>query len=617
MSDNTNNIFYNKTDLIYDDQVSTNNIENVLLIDSAVKNHTIFWTASNENTLPIIYSVTSDRQELLDLLTNKFTNIKRIGLAFHTYTQNNYQMFLNMDPLFTSSDLSCNIDLSNNIYSSGCSFIIDIIKRFSVVNIDFLACNTLNYDKWLAFYNILDAKTNVIVGASNDDTGNILYGGDWVMESTKEDIQNIYFTSDISNYHETLFNVTINDGVTQIGDYAYYGQSYLESVYIPASVTYIGVLAFYACEYYFTSVTIPPSVSLGSSAFAVCKQLQTVTFTSPYKIYGQLYENDSYMEDTIGWGVFSNLQTITSFTIPDTIKYIANYALCNMYMVVSIVIPSSVLHVYDFAFSGFYSLTNLTLSTSTVFDTNAFRLTFYFQYDTPAVISTITMLGDIDMYKSCYALINNSSAQTIYYQPNANGWTDMQNALTNKTFVPLSGTSGGDPHITTIHGETYDLPHIDGIFMLFNNMNNFKVACECMHLTEEEINSSTFQNELLYDTTFMTHIYIYYNDEIVYVDLNTLKYKVNNKETKQNIIFSNIYEDKYVLKKYYNNNKSLYNKIKYNGKSRNITIGDYNIKVSVDLNCADHRNDVVISGKNMTGYGAIISSSHKSLLMKY
>ncbi len=180
-----------------------------------------------------------------------------------------------------------------------------------------------------------------------------------------------------------------------------------------------------------------------------------------------------------------------------------------------------------------------------------------------------------------------------------------------------SGTSGGDPHITTVSGETYDLPHIDGIYLLFNNMNNFKVTCECMHLTEEEINNSTFSNELLYDTTFMTRIYIYYNDEIISVDLNTLKYRVENRGTKQNIIFNNIYEDKYVLKKYYNNNKSLYNKIKYNGKSRDITIGDYNIKVSVDLNCADHRNDVVISGKNMTGYGAIISSSHKSLLMKY
>jgi hypothetical protein len=178
-------------------------------------------------------------------------------------------------------------------------------------------------------------------------------------------------------------------------------------------------------------------------------------------------------------------------------------------------------------------------------------------------------------------------------------------------------TSGGDPHITTVSGETYDLPHDDGLYLLFNNMNNFKVTCECMHLTEEEINNSTFSNELLYDTTFMTRIYIYYNDEIISVDLNTLKYNVEKKGTKQNIIFNNIYEDKYVLKKYYNNNKSLYNKIKYNGKSRDITIRDYNIKVSVDLNCADHRNDVVISGKNMTGYGAIISSSHKSLLMKY
>jgi hypothetical protein len=525
-----NDIFFNHTKLIYNNDISTNNIENVLLIDSAVKNHNIFMTASNENTFPIIYSVLSDRKELLDLLNSKFTNIKRIGLAFHTYTPNNYHMFLNMDPLFTS------YDLSDNIYSSNCSFIINIIKQFSVANIDFLACNTLNYDKWIAFYNILNTNTNVIVGASNDNTGNILYGGDWIMESTKEDIQNIYFTSDISNYHELLFNVVIPDGTTDIGDYAYAGQSSLESVSIPSSVTYIGVLAFYACEFYFTSVVIPPSVSIGSGAFAVCKAMQSVTFTSPYKIYGQLYENNPFTEDAIGWGVFSNLQTITSFTIPDTIKYIASYALSNMYMVSSIVIPPSMIHVYDFAFAGFHSLTNLTLSTSTVFDTYAFRLDFYFEFDTPAVISTITMLGDIDIYKSCYALINNGSPQTIYYQPNTSGWESMISTFNYKTFIPLYTTYYKDLSNSIIdirNGTSYIQYSVNGND--FFDMSGNILLIDCSLNLIESINISNN-----YYFGIKNNIYIEGNNNTITFSYNGFDGLFNMSDNAGNITINNV-----------------------------------------------------------------------------
>ena len=71
--------------------------------------------------------------------------------------------------------------------------------------------NTLLYDNWKSYYNILhkETETNVIVGASNDETGNIKHGGDWILESTKEDISTIYFTNNIENYNETLVALTI------------------------------------------------------------------------------------------------------------------------------------------------------------------------------------------------------------------------------------------------------------------------------------------------------------------------------------------------------------------------------------------------------------------------
>jgi hypothetical protein len=61
--------------------------------------------------------------------------------------------------------------------------------------------------------------------------------------------------------------VTVPDGVTSIGDYAFFDCTSLSSVTIPNSVTSIGWYAFCDCTS-LTSVTIPDSVtSIGPSAF--------------------------------------------------------------------------------------------------------------------------------------------------------------------------------------------------------------------------------------------------------------------------------------------------------------------------------------------------------------
>ena len=62
----------------------------------------------------------------------------------------------------------------------------DLLKKHQVKNADFLACNTLKHQSWKTFYDILKKHTGAVVGASDDATGNLKYGGDWVMESTQE-----------------------------------------------------------------------------------------------------------------------------------------------------------------------------------------------------------------------------------------------------------------------------------------------------------------------------------------------------------------------------------------------------------------------------------------------
>ena len=116
--------------------------------------------------------------------------------------------FIDKFSFFNDEDL---IVESSNDLSSNFKLLVELCKRLDVKNIDFLACNSLTYPKWVKYYALLNTftktelnLTGVIVGASNDKTGNIKYGGDWEMESTGSNIELTYFTEAISRYANTL-----------------------------------------------------------------------------------------------------------------------------------------------------------------------------------------------------------------------------------------------------------------------------------------------------------------------------------------------------------------------------------------------------------------------------
>ena len=88
----------------------------------------------------------------------------------------------------------------------------------------------------------------------------------------------------------SVTSVVIPVSVTSIGDYAFYGCTYLTSVTIPAIVTSIGGFAFFDCTA-LTSITIPNSViSIGNNAFYGCTSLVTVylpaQFADTYTSFG-------------------------------------------------------------------------------------------------------------------------------------------------------------------------------------------------------------------------------------------------------------------------------------------------------------------------------------------
>jgi hypothetical protein len=197
--------------LIYNNNINTSNIQNIMLIDETVTDAKLFYDSANSNTFPIIYSYRSEKIELSNLLFNKFQQeIKRIVFIFHDPSILQKE-FLDNECFFSDSDLKTD----QTEFSDNMRFLINLINKLNIKHCDFLACNTLKYNIWQRYYELLQIFTNVKCGASNDATGNIHYEANWIMENTKEDIKPIYFNDNIINYSKTLAATTItsNGGI--------------------------------------------------------------------------------------------------------------------------------------------------------------------------------------------------------------------------------------------------------------------------------------------------------------------------------------------------------------------------------------------------------------------
>ena len=119
-------------------------------------------------------------------------------------------------------------------------------------------------------------------------------------------------TDDWRAYKGDIQSATICEGVTDIGNYAFYGCVSLTTVSIPSTVKKIGMDAFMMCEA-LEPFDIPGTVEeIGSFAFYDCVLFEDLTLQEGLKV--------------IGANAFQNCMGIRSIYIPSTVEMIGNNA---------------------------------------------------------------------------------------------------------------------------------------------------------------------------------------------------------------------------------------------------------------------------------------------------
>lgn len=256
-------------------------------------------------------------------------------------------------------------------------------------------------------------------------------------------------------------SVVIGEGVTSIGSSAFAGCLGLTSVTLPSTLKTIGYNAFYACR--ITEVNFPEGLTaIGKEAF-VSTLITSAVIPDSVTSLGEgafgncasmvnvkLSENLSEIPDK----AFRDCSSLTDITIPEGITAIGEYAFSQCTALTNIQLPTSLKTIDNYAFYHCYSLTGVVLPNELIsIGNNAFYNNRFTEIVIPA---TVTSIGDT-AFKYCTVsdvyfmgdfpeIGTTPFADTtinLYYFSDASNWNAATIATLGGTITDKGGALGG------------------------------------------------------------------------------------------------------------------------------------------------------------------------------
>lgn len=215
---------------------------------------------------------------------------------------------------------------------------------------------------------LLTALTLLPLGALADDNNKC---GENLTWKFADGILTISGTGDMYNYSEDylapwnehcleITNVTISDGVTSIGSYAFCYCS-VKSITLPFGLKHIGASAFFNCPN-IQQINIPDSVEyIDPYAFSCCKGLHTVQLPASLTLISEeLFAECDNLRNLsipgtvieIGANAFLRCTAFILEKLPAGIKSIGDAAFANCGRIEELVLPETLEHIGEAAFTG-------------------------------------------------------------------------------------------------------------------------------------------------------------------------------------------------------------------------------------------------------------------------
>ena len=209
----------------------------------------------------------------------------------------------------------------------------------------------------------------------------------------------MYFSYDSvpwRSYWSSIKNVVLEQGVTNIGSYAFYNCDNLTSVTIPDSATNIGSHSFFSCEN-LAYIIIPNNVTgIGNYAFYDCNSLTNASigygtenigsfaFSSCSNLTGIFVDENNQYYSSDASGVLFDKYKYTlilapgaiagDYVVPDCVTSIDRSAFADCASLVSVLIPDSVTSIGLAAFRDCGSLTSISLPSGlTIIEADTFH----------------------------------------------------------------------------------------------------------------------------------------------------------------------------------------------------------------------------------------------------